>query len=160
MTLYAQSSNQKPILVFLPENAAHIIVSKLNEHGYAATAVSCVPDLFDALRSDRHSLAVTTRPDIDIVRNIKSLPVVNLEVFFHAISSGGDLQSPGKQFDGKAFLQRIKALTEPRPGRIATAYAEPAATNGTLSAVARRASRWRSATTLFLGGRTSASMED
>lgn len=81
MTSETRSSDEMPILVFLPKKAAHIIVSKLNENGYAATAAHSVPELFDALRSNRHSLAVTTRLNIEIVRSIRSLPVVNLEIF-------------------------------------------------------------------------------
>jgi hypothetical protein len=110
---HPHTAGEKPILVFLPVGAANVIVSKLVEHGYVANAVSSVPELFDAVRSDRYSLVVTTRPEIDIVRNIRTLPVVNLEVFFHATTSVGD----GTQFDGKAFIHRIEALTEPRLGR-------------------------------------------
>lgn len=89
MTSHSQIKNQKSILVFLPRSAAQVIVSKLVEHGHTATAVFSVPELFDALRSDSYYLAVTTRPDIDMVRNIKSMPVVNLEVFFHTVGSTG-----------------------------------------------------------------------
>ncbi|MDL2409421.1 hypothetical protein PY650_28075 [Rhizobium calliandrae] len=108
---------QKRILIFLPKGAAHVIATKLAENGYEATVALSVPEVFDALRSDRYGLAVTTRPDIDIVRNMRSIPVVNLEVFFHAVPSESGLVTSSKQFDDTGFLQRIKALIEPRPGR-------------------------------------------
>lgn len=116
-----QSNQQKPILVFLGKGAACNIVSTLNENGYAATAVSSVPELFDALRSERYLLAVTTRPDIDMVRNIKAIPVVNLEVFFHAAQPTAKSVHASKEFDGAAFLKGVAALTESRTSRIAAA---------------------------------------
>ncbi|MBP2443637.1 hypothetical protein JOH51_001076 [Rhizobium leguminosarum] len=115
----APSNQQKPILVFLGKGAACDIVSKLNENGYVAAAVSSVPELFDALRSDRYFLAVTVRSDIDMVRNIKPTPVINLEVFFHAAQSAAKSVHSAKEFDSDAFLRRIAALTGSRTSRIA-----------------------------------------
>lgn len=68
----------KNILVFLPQAAAPVIVAKLAARGYASVAVSTVPEVFDALRSDCYSFAITTRPEIDLLRNIRPIPVVNL----------------------------------------------------------------------------------
>ncbi|RUM09364.1 hypothetical protein [Rhizobium chutanense] len=146
-----QSNQQKPILVFLGKDAACGIVSQLNENGYAATAVSSIPELFDALRSDRYCLAVTLRADIDMVRNIKPIPVVNLEVFFHATQPAAKSVQASKEFDSDAFLRRIAALREPKTGRIAAQRA-PAA-NETVIAAAAKASRWRAATSLLLSRR-------
>jgi hypothetical protein len=115
VTLHMQSHSQTAILVFLPERAAHVIVSTLNENGYAATAASSMPALTSALRSAKYFLAVTTQRNIGIVRNIRSLPVVNLEIFFYPVSFTGSLISSGDQFDSKAFLQRVKFLIEARP---------------------------------------------
>ncbi|OBZ92703.1 hypothetical protein ADU59_25305 [Pararhizobium polonicum] len=159
MTSTLQINDQKAILVFLPNGVAQVIVSKLIEHGYAATAVFSVPELFDALRSDRHSLAVTTRPDIDMVRNIKSMPVVNLEVFFHTVVSSGGMVSSSKQFDGKAFLQRIKALHEPRVARGAILHGKPA-TDTNLNARARQMSGWWTAARALFSGRMPAGAKD
>jgi hypothetical protein len=157
MSLYVQPNDKKPILVFLPASAASTIVSKLIENGYAATSVSSVPELFDALRSDRHALIVARRPDIDIVRNIRSVPVVNVEVFFHAVPSPEKTDTSAKHFDGKAFLHRIKALTEPRlnrnvitADRIAVAISNP---------VARGPSRWWGEARLILKSRISSGAE-
>jgi hypothetical protein len=152
---HPHTTGQKPILVFLPVGAANVIVSKLVEHGYVANAVSSVPELFDAVRSDRYSLVVTTRPEIDIVRNIRTLPVVNLEVFFHATASLGD----GTQFDGKAFIYRIKALTEPRLGRSGATKIQDDGT-GRADESPVRASRWRIAARLLPWSRTAATAAD
>lgn len=108
---------QKRILIFLPKGAAQVIATKLAEHGYETTVALSIAEVSNALHSDRYGLAVTTRPDIDIVRNIRSIPVVNLEVFFHAVPSDSGLVTSSKQFDDTGFLQRIKALIDPRPGR-------------------------------------------
>ena len=143
-------SARKPILIFLPKGAAHVIATKLAEHGYESTIASSIPEVFDALRSDRYGLAVTTRPDIDVVRNIQSIPVVNLEVFFHAVLSSSGLVTSSKQFDDTAFLQRVKALTEPRTGRSEVTQAD-LTSNATASADARRASRWLTSAKSLLG---------
>ncbi|PDS79059.1 hypothetical protein [Rhizobium sp. L43] len=152
----AQSNQQKPILVFLGKDAACGIVSQLNENGYAATAVSSIPELFDALRSDRYCLAVTMRSDIDMVRNIKPIPVINLEVFFHAIQPAAKSVPSSKEFDSDAFLRRIAALRETKTGRIVAAQRPPAA-NETVIAAAAKASRWRAATSLLLSRRATSS---
>lgn len=149
-----QSNQQKPILVFLGKGAACNIVSKLNENGHAATAVSSIPELFDALRSDRYCLAVTMRADIDLVRNIKPIPVINLEVFFHAIQPTAKSVPSSKEFDSDAFLRRIAALTESKTARIAAVQRTPTL-NQTVIAAAAKASRWRAATSLLLSRRAS-----
>lgn len=155
---YASINEQTPILVFLRNGAADDIVSKLKEHGYDAMAVSSVPELFDALRSDRYSLAVTTRSDIDMVRNIKPIPVINLEVFFHTAQSSLNAGPSSKQFDGDAFFRRVSVLTESKPNRI-SAIQMALAANGTSSAGAAKASRWRAATSLLLSRRAAPIVE-
>ncbi|KAA3498013.1 hypothetical protein DXM27_24770 [Rhizobium rhizogenes] len=109
-----QTASRSKILVFLPQAAAMMVVGKLAEFGYASVAVSTVPQAFDALRSEEFAFAVTTRPDIDLVRNIRAIPVVNLEVFFHTSASG---EGGAKRFDGKAFLERVEFLANPAPAR-------------------------------------------
>ncbi len=154
----AQNNQQKPILVFLAKDAACDIVSKLNENGYVAAAVSSVPELFDALRSDRYFLAVTMRSDIDMVRNIKPIPVINLEVFFHTVQSTTKSVRSSKEFDSDAFLRRIGALTESRTSRIAVVQRAPAA-NEAVTAGKAKVSRWRAATSLLLSRRAAPSAE-
>ncbi|MFF0921594.1 hypothetical protein ACFYE8_18035 [Rhizobium leguminosarum] len=154
----AQNNQQKPILVFLGKDAAFDIVSKLNENGYVAAAVSSVPELFDALRSGRYFLAVTMRSDIDMVRNIKPIPVINLEVFFHTAQSTAKSIHSSKEFDSDAFLRRVAALTTSRTGRIG-AVQKAAATKETSIAGAAKASRWRAATSLLLSRRSTSSAE-
>ncbi|MQB45840.1 hypothetical protein DXT94_28355 [Rhizobium sp. ICMP 5592] len=56
---------------------------------------------------------ITTRSDIDIVRNIHTIPVVNLEVFFYSEPSPGGMLATSKRFDGAAFIQRIRVLADP-----------------------------------------------
>ncbi|MGO7160179.1 hypothetical protein ACCS78_12220, partial [Rhizobium johnstonii] len=120
--------------------------------------VSSVSELFDALRSDRYFLAVTMRSDIDMVRNIKPIPVINLEVFFHTVQSATKSVRSSKEFDSDAFLRRVAALTESRTGRI-DAVQKAAATKETSIAGAARASRWRAATSLLLSRRSTSSAE-
>lgn len=109
-----QTTSQSKILVFLPQAAAMMVVGKLAECGYASVALSTVPQAFDALRSEELAFAVTVRPDIDLVRNIRAIPVVNLEVFFHTSASG---EGGPKRFDSKAFLERVEFLANPAPER-------------------------------------------
>ncbi|EJT03928.1 hypothetical protein RCCGE510_17116 [Rhizobium sp. CCGE 510] len=154
----APSNRQKPILVFLGKGAACDIVSILNEKGYAAAAVSSVPELFDALRSDRYFLAVTMRSDIDMVRNIKPIPVINLEVFFHATQSAAKSVRSSKEFDSDAFLRRIAALAESRTSRIDAVQKAPAASVRSIAGRAK-ASRWRAATSLLLSRRATSDAE-
>jgi hypothetical protein len=100
------------ILIFLPKAAATLIAARLNEIDYATSIACSTPELREALASATYRLVVTTRLDIDTVREIAPLPVINLEVFFHPDPYG---VSPGirtKQFDTKAFLRRVIALTE------------------------------------------------
>lgn len=103
------------ILVFLPEAAGGTIVARLSERGFRSLLVSAIPEAFDALRSDEFAFAITTRLDIDLVRNIRPLPVINLEVFFHGTpSTDGSPVSP-KRFDGEAFLDRVAFLARSSP---------------------------------------------
>ncbi|CAN7681036.1 hypothetical protein [Pararhizobium sp. LjRoot238] len=156
MTSHSEiKKNEKPILVFLPRSAAQVIVSKLVEYGYAATAVYSVPELFDALRSASYSLAVTTRPDIDMVRAIQSIPVVNLEVFFHTVGSTGNGVVASKQFDGKAFLERIRVLIEPRSSKGA-AIDGNSQTNTNWNGARNQMFRWWAAAKPYLDGRVPA----
>lgn len=105
---------KRHILVFLPQAAAMQIAGILDDNGYLASAVSSVPALDEALKSGDYCLAVTTRPDIDIVRNIQALPVVNLEIFFHVDPHGKSADVRAKHFDAAAFLARVKVLIETR----------------------------------------------
>jgi hypothetical protein len=105
-----QALSPSKILVFLPQAAAAMIVTKLADRGYVSVAVSTVPDAFDALRSEGFVFAITTRPNIDLVRKIRALPVINLEVFFHASISGDGAQASAKQLDSRAFLERVEFL--------------------------------------------------
>lgn len=105
------------VLVFLPLPAARMIVARLEAHGHFATAMQSVAELVVALGSDAYSLVVTTRADIDVVRNIKAVPVVNLEVFFHTVKLTDEAVIGSKQFDGAAFIERIRLLQEPRRER-------------------------------------------
>ncbi len=112
-----ETMHPKKILVFLPQAAARVIVMKLGERGHGSVAVSTVPEVFDAVRSDGYSFAITTRSEIDLLRNIRSIPVINLEIFFHAAPSGeGHLFTP-KRFDGRAFMERIEFLVRPVSAR-------------------------------------------
>lgn len=105
------------VLVFLPLPAAQVIVSRLEEHGYFATGMHSVAELVGTLGSGAYSLVVTTRADIDVVRNIKAVPVVNLEVFFHTVKLTDETVTASKQFDGAGFIERIRLLQEPRRER-------------------------------------------
>lgn len=115
--MHPSTNNHQAILLFLPKASAQIIASKLNAVGYPVEAVHTVTELQLALKAADYCLVITTRPCIDTVRNIQPLPVVNLEVFFHFIPSFEVPVSETKQFDTKAFLARIKALSEPKPRR-------------------------------------------
>ncbi|MFB9948979.1 hypothetical protein ACFFP0_08980 [Rhizobium puerariae] len=105
------------ILVFLPQPAANLIVTKLAEHGHEAIAASTVTEAFDILRSDNCSFAITTGSAIDLLRSIRPVPVVNLEVFFHAEPSGDGTLITSKQFDSSAFMKRIEFLVQPMTKR-------------------------------------------
>jgi len=105
------------VLIFLPKAAATVIAARLNEIGYVTSIACSVRDLQKALAATDYSLAITTRPDIDTVRDIEPLPVINLEIFFHPDAQGASPDFGTKQFDSKAFLERVKALTEPGRAR-------------------------------------------
>ncbi|WFR98012.1 hypothetical protein [Rhizobium tumorigenes] len=117
MTLHSDVKYRNPILVFLARNGADVILSQLKTHGYMAVAVYTIPELFDALRSGGYALVVTTRPGIAMVRNIKLTPVLNLEVFFYDVILGDGSVHASKQFDGKAFMERIQISNVPRSTR-------------------------------------------
>ncbi|WP_421481045.1 hypothetical protein [Agrobacterium rosae] len=119
------------ILVFLPEAAGATIVARLADHGFQSVCVSTVPEAFDALRSDEFVFAITSRPDIDLLRNIRVLPVINLEVFFHADISSDGRRVNAKRFDNKAFLERVQFLATPMPATrsvMATGHVTPLTT--------------------------------
>jgi hypothetical protein len=106
--------------------AAAAVVGRLQEQGYDAVAVTSVGEAFDALRSDRYGLAVTSRLNIDLVRNIRPIPVINFEIFFHADISSRGLTADAKRFDGKAFLDRVRILSKTPQTRAApTAPSSP-----------------------------------
>jgi hypothetical protein len=109
--------NQSKILVFLPQAAGAVIVSKLAERGYVAVAVSTVPEAFEALRSDQFALAITTRSNIDLVRNICALPAINLEVFFHTSIPSECRLVNTRHFDSRAFMERVRFFTKPVPSK-------------------------------------------
>jgi hypothetical protein len=111
------------IIVLLPKANAAQITKKLNENGYAARIVSDVPEAFDALRSERVSFAITTRANIDTIRNIRAIPVINLEVYFHHNRAN----SAQVHFDSSAFLDRVEFLTTsaPRLGEVTRPLREP-----------------------------------
>jgi len=68
------------ILVFLPPPAAEKVVGHLSGLGYAAIAASTFAEAFDALRSNEFSFAIATRPDISLLRHIRTIPVINMEI--------------------------------------------------------------------------------
>ncbi|OBZ97567.1 hypothetical protein ADU59_00720 (plasmid) [Pararhizobium polonicum] len=113
------------ILVFLPPVAAAMIVTKLAEHGYASVAVSAVAEAFDALRSEEFVFAITARGDIDLVRNIRPIPIVNLEVFFHPRIKDGAMPGNPKRFDSQPFPERVdfhfKPVARPTPNIVRVA---------------------------------------
>jgi hypothetical protein len=117
------------IIVLLPKINAAQIIMKLKENGYAARVVSDVPEAFDALRSERFSFAITTRSNIDIIRNIRAIPVINLEIYFHHNRAN----SAQVHFDSRAFLDRVQFLTTsaPRLGEVTRHLREPRRAAGT-----------------------------
>jgi hypothetical protein len=100
------------ILVFLPE-AAVSIVAKLNEEGYVAIHVASQADLEGNLAVGGYDLIVTTRPNIDIVRRVRPLPVVNIEVFLN-VAQVRAMSEAGSHLDMVALSRRINALVDRR----------------------------------------------
>ncbi|MDQ0458237.1 hypothetical protein [Rhizobium paknamense] len=98
------------ILLFLATTANEQIASVLSHAGYQPVSVSTVPEAFDALRQGDFAFAITTRPDIDLLRNIRAIPVINIEVFFHVIPATGLSQARSRKFDRSAFLERVAFL--------------------------------------------------
>ncbi|WP_105427839.1 hypothetical protein [Neorhizobium tomejilense] len=143
-----ETTHPKRILVFLPVAAANAIVAMLAAHGHESVAVSTFPEAFTALRSDNYSFAITTRPEIDLVRNIRSIPVVNLEVFFHTEPSGDGPLITSKRFDSSAFMKRIEFLVQPLATRVEHADVEQAKNEGMREP---RTPRWRMAVKSVLG---------
>ncbi|MBZ5763263.1 hypothetical protein LAV84_27425 [Rhizobium sp. VS19-DR104.2] len=126
MTQQSEIEHRSPILVFLTKRAADVVISQLEKHGYTAVAVYTVPALFDALRSGTYTLAVTTRPGIATVRNIKLIPVLNLEVFFYdGHIDQTDSTAWPRRFDGNAFMERLRILNVPRLTRGFSKYDNP-----------------------------------
>ncbi|MDH6268141.1 hypothetical protein M2360_003546 [Rhizobium sp. SG_E_25_P2] len=105
-----KDSSYARIVIFLPETIAGKISKKLADSGYTAHVAPTAPDAFDALRSEDVSFAITTRAYIDMIRRIRAIPVLNLEIFFHSSSSN----SAARHFDTKAFLERVQFLTRSR----------------------------------------------
>ncbi|MDE1993514.1 MAG: hypothetical protein KGI75_13500 [Rhizobiaceae bacterium] len=97
-------------IVFLPLAAADFVVANLERGGYEAMAVHTVSELHEALCSSEYALAVTARPDIDLVRHLQAIPVVNIEVFFDFATERSRDGTP-RRFDAKSFLTRVDALT-------------------------------------------------
>lgn len=102
--------DDRKVLVFLPSAGAEIFISQLGSAGYDCTVVSELEKLACELASDRYWLVVTIRQDIDIVRQIKPLPVINIEIFFHSQPSSTSI--PTKSLDVEALLKRVGALYE------------------------------------------------
>lgn len=146
--MFIETIRPKKILVFLPQAAADVIVTKLAERGHESVAISRVPEAFDVLRSDHCSFAITTRPEIDLLRSIRPIPVVNLEIFFHAEPSGDGPLIMSKRFDGSAFMKRIEFLVQPKATRAEPAGVEQAKNEGMRE---RRAPRWWTAAKVMLG---------
>jgi hypothetical protein len=115
------------ILVFLPEKAGTFISARLTEVGYFTSVAGSIPDLRAALDAVDYDLVITMRPDINTVRGIKPLPVINLEIFFHPDPQRTPPDIGTEQFDCKAFLDRVKALTEPGRARVKHSASEVAA---------------------------------
>lgn len=115
-----KTTGEPKTIVFLPVGAARIVVAKLRDGGYAATAVSSVAELHEALCASEYALAVTSRPNIDIVRHIQPIPVVNIEVFFDVVR-GLECEGALRHFDSQTFLRRVGALTGSRETRAQTA---------------------------------------
>ena len=130
------------ILVFLPPTAARAIARKLHEHGYRPIIACTLADLQRQLPAADYSLVIATRPDIDIVRSLKPLPVLNLEIFFHFDRRQNSANAGTQTFDGPAFLARVKALTGSRPS---TARSQIAAV-----AQARKRAPWTLSATALL----------
>lgn len=99
------------ILVFLPKAASAHITGKLRENGYGAQEIKSTPDLEDILRSLYCDLVVTTRWNIDQVRAVKSVPVINIEIFFDPTHASKAVDDRSTRFDLNAFLRRVALLT-------------------------------------------------
>ncbi|PYE93654.1 hypothetical protein C8J35_11235 [Rhizobium sp. PP-F2F-G38] len=112
-----QSTSIRPILVFLPRPSGEFVVSRLIATGRAAACVSTMQELSEALETRVWALAITARPDIDAVLGLRALPVVNIEIFFHQTVDEDGRETSRKVFDGQAFLERVRLLTEQRPVR-------------------------------------------
>jgi hypothetical protein len=136
--LYPRSSSK--ILIFMPALAGEVIAAGLTKHGHASVCISTIPEAFDALRSGEFGFAISTRPDIDLLRNIRALPVINFEVFFHSEISGDRRAPNSKRFDSKAFLERVDFLA--RTIAAATQCVAPDGENPASAGQRRRVSWW------------------
>ncbi|MEZ2127698.1 MULTISPECIES: hypothetical protein [unclassified Sinorhizobium] len=138
-----KTTDELKTIVFLPVGAARIVVAKLREGGYAAMAVSSVAELHEALYASEYALAVATRSDIDIVRHIRPMPVVNIEVFFDVVR-GLECEGALRRFDSKAFLKRVGALTGARQTRVLATESQTGVTaTAAASGVARLWRLWQ-----------------
>ena len=86
----APETNAKKILIFLPTPAAETIVGHLSQRRYSAVAVSAVPEVF--------AFALTTRPNINPLRNIRAIPIINRIYSFMRILPPRGAHSAAKTF--------------------------------------------------------------
>jgi hypothetical protein len=100
--------DDRKVLVFLPSAGAEIFTPQLGSAGYDCTVVSELEELAYELASERYWLVVTIRQDIDVVRQINPLPVINIEIFFH--SQPSSITMPSKSLDVEALLKRVGDL--------------------------------------------------
>lgn len=100
---------EKKALLFLPVAAAQMLTPRLVSAGYGSTVVSELAELAAEMATDQYWLAVAIRQDIDVVRQMRPLPVINIEIFFH---SAPTLASGAKALDVDAFLKRVGVLFE------------------------------------------------
>ncbi|MFK0161202.1 hypothetical protein [Rhizobium sp. NPDC090279] len=119
-------------IVFLPAVAAEFVAANLRQSGYQATSVQTLSQLHAAMCSCDYVLAVTTRPNIDLVRHIQTIPVVNIEVFFDLAVDHRRDDTP-KRFDAKSFIRRVTALTSSPQSTRTSAHVPKSATSSTIS---------------------------
>jgi hypothetical protein len=111
-------------IVFLPIAAADFVVAHLKEARFDAVGVHTPRELWEAMHSCNYSLAVTNRPDIDIVRRIQLIPVINIEVFFD-VATGPHQDGSTRRFDAKSLIRRVHALTNTDRAEGETEVANP-----------------------------------
>ena len=109
---------EQSALIFLEGTAAAKIMQLLTVEGLAFERAISIAQVIELAGCSLYlTYAVTTRLYIDTIRNVRLLPVVNAEVFFHQ-------NSPKKSeviFDEAAFLRRIRIVSATKvAGRSAT----------------------------------------